>query len=110
MGRPKTTTARASAPPKAPAALALPAELGIEHAAALKALLLPLVAEPATLRIDGGAVGRLHAASMQLLAAFWRDRRDRGLNTRWTRTSSILHEAAATLGLDDLLNLPTEPR
>jgi hypothetical protein len=108
MGRSRNTSARASAPPKAPAALTLPSDLGIEQAAALKALLRPVVTEPAAVRIDGGAVGRLHAAPLQVLAAFWRDRRDHGLTTCWAQTSTGLREAAATLGLKDLLNLPPE--
>jgi ABC-type transporter Mla MlaB component len=110
MGRSKTTRARACAPSGAPAALALPADLGIEHAAALKALLLPVAAQAVTVRIDGAAVSRLHAAPLQLLAAFWRDRRDRGLATDWVQASTSLREAAATLGLAGLLNLPMEPR
>ena len=93
-----------------PAVLVLPAELEIAHAAALKVLLLPVATLPGALKLDGGGVARLHAAAMQLLAALCRDRRDAGLTTGWSRVSPVLREAAAALGLADLLNLPTEQR
>lgn len=90
--------------------LELPAELGIEYAAGLKALLLPAASLPGALQLDGGQVARLHAAAMQLLTTLCRDRRDAGLPTSWTQVSVALREAAAALGLADLLNLPTEQR
>jgi anti-anti-sigma regulatory factor len=89
--------------------LALPADLGIEHASSLKALLLPAATQPAPVRIDAAAASRLHAATLQLLAAFCRDRRDGGLQTQWVQVSTSLRDAAAVLGLNDLLQLSPEP-
>ncbi|MES0874581.1 STAS domain-containing protein [Sinimarinibacterium thermocellulolyticum] len=92
------------------ATLALPQDLGIDQAAALKALLLPARACSVTLRIDGAGVTRLHAAGLQLIAALCRDRREAGLTTVWSQSSAPLREAASLLGLDGLLMLPTEQR
>lgn len=108
MGRSRTPAAVRRGSPAAPAPVALPADLGIEHAATLKALLLPAVAHAAPVQLDGSAVGRLHAAALQLLAAFCRDRRDAGLATIWSQASPVLRDAAATLGLNDLMDLHPE--
>src|SRR3546814_7206440 len=54
--------------------IGLPADLGIERLAELRAQLAPTF-EMTVLRIDGSAISRVHGATLQLLAAFCRDRR-----------------------------------
>jgi anti-anti-sigma regulatory factor len=108
MGKSKSSAAPAVDAQDVPASLVLPADLGIEHAAAFKSLLLPVVAQAAPLQLDGAAVGRLHAAALQLLAALCRDRRDGGLATHWSQVSETLRAAATTLGLNDSLELHPE--
>src|SRR3546814_17333306 len=53
--------------------IGLPADLGIERLAELRAQLEPTF-EITVLRIDGSAISRVHGATLQLLAAFCRDR------------------------------------
>src|SRR3546814_8578520 len=53
--------------------IGLPADLGIERLAELRAQLAPTF-EMTVLRIDGSAISRVHGATLQLLAAFCRDR------------------------------------
>jgi hypothetical protein len=86
----------------------LPTDLGIEHAAALHATLAPLLAtlEPVALRAE--AVCRLHAASLQVLAAFMRDRAAAGSTTTWHNPPPLLRESAARAGLDAVLGLTAD--
>jgi hypothetical protein len=83
----------------------LPADLGIEHAGALHATLAPLLAtfEPVALVAPG--VSRLHTASLQVLAAFVRDRAAAGGLTTWREPSALLRECAIRAGLDGPLGL-----
>ena len=86
------------------AALRLPADLGIEHVAALRdELAAQLDATP--LALDAGDVSRLHAAALQLLAAFCRERRDAGRATNWRAASATLRDGARVLGLGAMLDL-----
>jgi len=82
----------------------LHSDLGIEHCAELKDALAPHLAG-AECTVDGGSVGRVHAASLQLLTAWWRDRGAAGLRTEWSACSDTLREAARTLGLEAVLGL-----
>ena len=108
MGSTETDdTVDAGSPPVA-ATVSLPGDLGIEQAAALKALLMPVAAEAAPVLIDGAAVERLHASALQMLAAVFRDRRDAGLQTGWSQASAALTAATATLGLSEILSLDPE--
>jgi ABC-type transporter Mla MlaB component len=110
MGKSKSSAAPAVKAQEVPAGVVLPADLGIEHAAALKSQLLQAVTRAGPLQIDGAAVSRVHAAALQLLAALCRDRRDSGLTTDWSQASETLRAAATTLGLNDLLELHPEQR
>lgn len=82
------------------ATLEVPADLGIEGLAALHAQLVPHVADAGPLTLDGRAVTRVHAAGLQLYAAFCRDRARAGLATAWREPSAALRDAARLLGLD----------
>ena len=92
----------------APPQLTLDADLGIEHADALKQRLLSQLAANEPVLIDGAAVERLHSAALQLLCAFVRDRRSAGLEVRWGETSECLRDAAEILGLNQMLGMQSE--
>lgn len=83
----------------------LPAELGIDSVAGLKAQLGPLLAEPARVVLDGAEVGRVHTAALQLFCLFCRDRRAEGREVEFGRPSPALLSAAALLGASTLLQL-----
>ena len=81
-------------------------DLGIERCEALKAT---LAAAAGPLRVDGGAVERVHAAGLQVLVA-WRLARDAaGQDTAWSACSPALRAAARTLGLEAALGLADAP-
>jgi hypothetical protein len=84
--------------------VSLPADLGIAHARELHAQLAAhLEAESVTL--EGQEVGRMHAATFQVLAAFVRTRAAAGRATAWSVPSVTLSEGAARLGIQSLLAL-----
>ena len=83
----------------------LPADLGIEHATALHATLSPLLATLEPVSLVAGSVSRLHTASLQVLAAFVRERTAAGGPTTWREPSSLLRESAIRAGLDSALGL-----
>lgn len=90
--------------------LDLPEDFGIEHAAALRALLAPHV-EAATVELGGAKVRRLHTAGLQLLLTFITTRAAAGHATRWHDPSPELRGAAARLGLDAALGIdPARPQ
>ncbi len=72
-------------PARAARPVALPAECVIASAAELRAALLKRLAEAGNVQIDASAVQRIDTASLQVLAAFSRDRRAGGLNDRMAR-------------------------
>ena len=83
----------------------LAADLGIEHADALKDDLMGALAANQPVVIDGASVERLHSAAIQVLCAFVRDRRSAGLEVQWGSTSQCLREAAELLGVERMLGL-----
>jgi anti-anti-sigma regulatory factor len=86
--------------------LSLPADLGVENAAALKALLAARYDDEAAVTVGASAVTRLHAAGLQVLAAFFHGRAANGRATALDSPSAELRAAAARLGLGPLLGLP----
>ena len=82
----------------------LDSDLGIEHCAALKEALAGHL-DASQRQVDAGAVRRVHAAGLQVLVAWWRDREAAGCRTQWAACSETLHAAATTLGLDAALGL-----
>jgi len=90
------------APSGAP--LMLDPELGIESAYALHERLVGCLEAP-RLEIGGGQVRRLHAASLQLLCALFRERRAAGRETVWIDPSPELVEAARRFGAGEILQL-----
>lgn len=83
-------------------------DLGIEHVAELRAALLPHLEDAEPLALGGGAVRRVHAAGVQLLHAFVRDRAARGCTTTITEPSPTLAQAARDLALVASLGLSSE--
>jgi len=81
----------------------LPAECTTADAGALKARLLKLIAHPSTVTLDRGSVQRVDTATLQMLAAFVRDRRAEGLAVEWSGDGAAFKNAASLLGLSSLL-------
>ncbi len=85
--------------------IVLEPELGIEAASALHAQLVPLLPSKKAVSIDGAAVGRLHGASLQVLAAFVAARSAAGRKTSFTDPAPLLRDGAQALGLASTLGL-----
>lgn len=79
--------------------LTLQSDLGIECVAELQAALQPHLGSDGSIALDGECVQRVHAAGLQLLHAFVRDRAERGHQTTITLPSPTLAAAARQLGL-----------
>lgn len=79
--------------------LSLQPDLGIEHVGELHNLLLPLLEDDEPLSLVADQVQRVHAAGLQLLHAFVRDRAGAGRRTEVTLASPALVSAARQLAL-----------
>ncbi|MDQ3205183.1 MAG: STAS domain-containing protein [Pseudomonadota bacterium] len=95
----KTPPSSASPP------LSLQSDLGIEHVAELQAALLPHLDDEGPVTLAGDRVERVHAAGLQLLHAFVRDRANAGRRTIVTLASPTLTDAARQLALAVSLGL-----
>lgn len=89
--------------------LAMREECTLSEASELKRELSALLADPAPVAVDAGAVERIDVAALQLLLAFTRDRRAAGLEWGWRACSPAFHAAAGRLGLVTLLGLGARP-
>ncbi len=89
----------------ASAALVLPADCRIGAQAALRQALLDAL-ETGGVVLDGRAVERTDTAALQLLTLFQREVQARGKSLSWCGASDALNEAAALLGLAQILELP----
>jgi ABC-type transporter Mla MlaB component len=99
-----TRTAKKAAPRrKAARPVSLPAECAIASAPALRAGLLKRLTDAGNVQIDASRVQRIDTASLQVLAAFTRDRRAGGLPIEWLGVPACLTEAATILDLTDAL-------
>ena len=65
--------------------------------------LLNRLADTDNVQIEASAVQRIDTASLQVLAAFARDRRAGGLPVEWLGVPACLTEAATLLDLTDAL-------
>lgn len=88
----------------------LSAEPSIRDVAELGRRLRERLADSGPVTIDAAAVARVDIAVLQVLAAFVRDRRGGGLQTRWRQPSEALRSAAALVDLDGLLELEGRAR
>jgi len=98
---------RRKAASTAPSVLSLPIDAGIEHTAAMRALLAPHLDAP-TVTLDASQVQRVHTSTMQLLLMFCRDRTRAGRATVWHDPSATVQSAARLLGLVPTLELARE--
>ena len=87
--------------------LPLQPDLGIESVAELQAALQPHLEDDEPIALAGDRVERVHAAGLQMLHAFVRDRAARGQQTTVTHASPTLAAAARQLGLAVSLGVDT---
>ena len=87
--------------------LSLQPDLGIESVADLQAVLQPHLSCDEPVALEGDRVERVHAAALQMLHAFVRDRAARGHATFVTHASPTLAAAARQLGLAVSLGVDT---
>ena len=87
--------------------LPLQPDLGIESVAELHAALQPHLSDDGALELTGESVQRVHAAALQMLHAFVRDRAARGHATHVSNASPALAAAARQLGLAVSLGVET---
>jgi len=100
-------TANAVAPKrKTVRPVSLPAECVIASASDLRAALLKRASDAGNVQLDASAIQRVDTASLQVLAAFVRDRRADGLALEWLGVPACLLEAATLLDLTNALGLP----
>jgi len=92
-----------SAPRPRAGRLALARTCTLAEAQGLKTSLAGLLrnVNPVTIAVD--AVERIDTASLQLLAAFARERRSASLEVRWSGQSAAFGEAVRLLGIEGLL-------
>lgn len=117
-GRARATSSRAlrarasgaSARPAAACALNLPAECTLADATSLKVRLTALLMTQTAIAIDVSGVRRIDTASLQLLAAFARDRRASRLAVELRGESAAFQEALRLTGLTRLFDLPPGTR
>lgn len=91
---------------KPPARIELEARTTIAQAAGLHRMLLARIAQGKGMVVDGTRVEEIDTAILQLLASLWRTCLERGIACTWHGTSDALRQAAALVGLADLLQLP----
>src|SRR5262245_7697606 len=99
---PKRKSAR---PARRPSPVSLPVECVIASAADLRTTLLKRLGDAGNVQIDASAVQRVDTASLQVLAAFARDRRADGLPVEWVGVPACLTDAASLLDLTNALGL-----
>ena len=77
----------------------------VAQANELKAALTRVLARVAPVELDASAVKQIDATSLQLLAAFVRDRKANGRAVSWRGTMPLVMQAARRLGLDAALEI-----
>ncbi|GAP66178.1 hypothetical protein MBSD_n1481 [Mizugakiibacter sediminis] len=92
----------------APLRLALQPALRIAGAHALREQLLEALAAGRPVVLEAGAVESTDTAALQLLCAFVREGRERGIAVEWRAPAPALARDAGLLGVAALLGLPDE--
>jgi ABC-type transporter Mla MlaB component len=87
--------------------LRLDAQCTIAQANAVKARLGRLLGHEGEVALDAGAVERIDTACLQLLAAFFRERRAAQRPVAWSKASAELIDCARLLGLSAVLETQT---
>jgi hypothetical protein len=85
--------------------VALSPEWGIEASEGLKAALAAYLDTTDEVVLAAGEAGRVHSASIQVLAAFVLTRRQAGRTTRIAPCAAAVRDAAVSLGLAAELGL-----
>ncbi len=85
--------------------VALGPEWGIEASEGLKATLATHLDTTDEVVLAAGEAGRVHSASLQVLTAFVRTRRQAGRSTRIAPCAAAVRDAAVSLGLAAELGL-----
>jgi ABC-type transporter Mla MlaB component len=107
--KPRVAKAKAAAPKRATTRpLALPAECAIASAQSLRKSLMKRLSDRANVQIDASAVQRIDTASLQVLAAFARDRRAAGLEVEWLGVPASLTDVARMLDLTNVLGFDAQ--
>lgn len=88
--------------------LSLQPDLGIEHVGDLQQALLPHLEDDAPVTLAADRVQRVHAAGLQLLHAFVRDRAGAGRTTVLATPSPVLVNAARQLALATSLGVENQ--
>lgn len=99
---------QASTPRLSAARLKLGAACTLREATELKSRLLATISATSRVIIDGGAVQRIDAAGLQLLTAFAVRETAAGRRIEWRAASDELRQAAARLGLLQVLALDAQ--
>ena len=86
---------------------ALAAECTVADAGTLKSGLAKLLEEAQTVAVDISAVQRIDTAGLQVLTAFVLDRMVQDRDVEWVGHAPAMTAAAALLGLNSILKLPT---
>jgi anti-anti-sigma regulatory factor len=94
-----------SARPQRGRAFALPVEITIAEAGALKSRLQGLLDVAGPVSVDASATRRVDTACLQLLLAFVRDRQLAGKPVTWAATAPEFTATARTLGLAAALGI-----
>ena len=89
--------------------ISLGSDLGIEGVRTLHGELAAHIDDAGPVSLEGSAVERVHAAALQALCLFFRDRRSAGRDTEIQNPSETLRNAAALIGAAPLLNLAKAP-
>ena len=92
--------------PDGVAAVVLPADCRIAAQVALKAQLLGVLEQGASVVLDASEVERVDTAALQLLVLLRRELQARDGTLDWRGASEAFNEAAGLLGLARILELP----
>jgi len=84
----------------------LPADCRLAAQVAVQTELVKALERGVPVVLDGCGVERIDTAALQLLLLFGRALADQGGSFSWKGASDTVREAAAALGLDDILELP----
>ncbi|MFL6648420.1 MAG: lipid asymmetry maintenance protein MlaB [Sulfurifustaceae bacterium] len=80
--------------------------LDVSHAVVARERLTEALVRSLPLELEAARLERLDGAFLQLLVAFQRAAKARGLRPRWRSVSPVLRSAAEALGLIETLELP----
>lgn len=105
--KPRARHARANSSPAG--VFALSADCTVAASTTLRAGLLEVLREPASVTLDIASVQRIDTAGMQLITAFVRERESLGLQIQWRGSAAAFTSAAHLLGVASVLRLPEQP-